>query len=172
MAGYIIHLSIGEEYIRQHPNEIKNYDEFIEGIMYPDSVKEKYLTHCGPKSSNVHLDEFFEKRDIKTDFEKGYFLHLITDYLFYNKFLHVFNKFIVHNDYDLTNRQIEDEFKVKVPDKIKPNVFYKEGIPQILNVDKTKDFVRSTAKLDLETTKQSILNGDKYWLTIDLPAKI
>ena len=45
MAGYVIHLAVGEEFIRNFPNEIKNYEEFIEGIIYPDSVSDKSITH-------------------------------------------------------------------------------------------------------------------------------
>ena len=41
MAGYVIHLAVGEEYLRNYPNEIKNYNDFIEGIIYPDSVTDK-----------------------------------------------------------------------------------------------------------------------------------
>ncbi len=29
MAGYVIHLAIGEEYIRRHPKQISNYNEII-----------------------------------------------------------------------------------------------------------------------------------------------
>lgn len=58
MAGYVIHLAVGEEYIRKHPNEINNYEEFIEGVIYPDSVTDKSLTHYGLKSSQVNLKRF------------------------------------------------------------------------------------------------------------------
>ena len=84
MAGYVIHLAVGEEYLRKHPNEIKSYDEFIQGIIAPDDVKDKSLTHYGPKSSKVNLKNFFEEKDIDSDFNKGYFIHLLTDYIFYN----------------------------------------------------------------------------------------
>lgn len=172
MAGYIIHLAVGEEFIKKHPKYIKNHEEFIDGIIYPDRTSDKTLTHYGPKSSQVHLDKYFQERDILSDFEKGYFLHLITDYLFYNKFLVIFNKEIMHNDYDLTNKEIEKRFKVKVPDYIKNSVFYKEGIPRILNINEIMDFIEETAKNDLEIVKKAILNGDEYWLTIHVPKKI
>ena len=89
MAGYVIHLAVGEEFIRNFPNEITNYEDFIKGIIYPDSVEDKSLTHYGEKSSKVNLKLFFNERDILDDFNKGYFLHLVTDYLFYNKFLRI-----------------------------------------------------------------------------------
>ena len=55
MAGYVIHLAVGEEYLRIHPGDINDYNEFIEGIIYPDSVTDKSLTHYGEKSSKSNL---------------------------------------------------------------------------------------------------------------------
>ena len=129
------------------------------------------MTHYGPKSSQVHLDKFFEERDIVSDFEKGYFIHLMTDYLFYNKFLECFNKEIMYNDYDLTNKKIEKRFSVKVPDYIKDCIFYKEGSPKILDKNKIISFIEEISKNDLEVVKQKVLNGDEYWITIHIPKK-
>lgn len=166
MAGYIIHLAVGEEFLRNYPNEIKKYDDFIEGIIYPDSVTDKSLTHYGPKSSMTNLKEFFIDRDIKEDFDKGYFLHLVTDYLFYNRFLKVFSKKYIYNDYDILNKSIEKEFKVKIPKKIKDKVFYKSGRTQILNLKKTIKFIKETAKYDLNDIKKAVFNNDENWLKI------
>jgi len=83
MAGYVIHLAVAQEYIKKYPQYIKDYNNFIEGVIYPDSVSDKSLTHYGPKSSQVHLDKYFKERDILTDFDKGYFyiLLLITCFI-------------------------------------------------------------------------------------------
>lgn len=166
MAGYIIHLAVGEEFLKNFPNEIKNYDDFIEGIIYPDSVKDKSLTHYGPKSSQVNLRDFFNKREIEDDFNKGYFLHLVTDYLFYNKFLEIFSKQYIYNDYDILNKDLEKEFQVKIPNKIKDEVFYLDGKTQILSLEKTMKFIRKTAKYDLRNIRKSVFEGDPNWLEI------
>lgn len=167
MAGYIIHLSVAEEFLRNFPNEIKNYDEFIEGVIFPDSVADKSLTHYGPKSSQVHLDEFFNDRDITDDFNKGYFIHLITDYLFYNKFLEKFSKKYIYSDYDFTNKTLKEKFKVKVPKKIEDKIFYlEEGKTKILNLEQTIEFIRKTAKNNLNDIKECIIKGDNNWLEI------
>ena len=110
MAGYIIHISVGEEYI-------------------------------------------------------GYFLHLVTDYLFYNKFLKVFSKNI-YNDYDILNRELEKIFNVNVPNEIKDKVLYKSGQTQILNLDETIDFIKKVASYKLEDIKKEVLNGNENWLKI------
>lgn len=165
MAGYVIHIAVGEEFIKNHPRQIKNYNEFIEGIIYPDSVKDKSLTHYGPKSSMVNLKEFFSDRDIDNDFNKGYFIHILTDYIFYNKFLKVFSK-VVYNDYDILNKQLEDKFKVKIPLKVKDKVFYKEGKTKILKLEETIEFIQKIGKYDLDDIKTAVLTDDKNWLKI------
>lgn len=35
MPGYIIHLAVGNEYIKNHPTEILDKDKFIDGVIYP-----------------------------------------------------------------------------------------------------------------------------------------
>lgn len=166
MPGYVIHLAIGEEYLKMYPDEIKNYKDFIDGIIYPDTVEDKSKTHYGPKTSRVNLRNFFFDRDINTDFNKGMFLHLVTDYLFYNKFLKKFSKQQLHDDYDILNKELEKEFQVKIPDKIKGEIFYKEGKTKILDIEKINNFIRETAKNNLNDIKISVLNNDKEWLTI------
>lgn len=166
MASYVIHLAVGEEYLRNYPNEINNHDEFAEGIIYPDSVSDKSLTHCGPKSSQVNLKKFFEERDIDTDFNKGYFVHLVTDYLFYNKFLKAFSKKLIYTDYDIINKELQEEFNVKIPSNVKECVFYKNGETTILDLEETKEFIRQTAKYNLNDIKKAVLNNDENWLKI------
>ena len=163
MAGYVIHLAVGEEYIRNFPAEIKNYEDFIDGIIYPDSVSDKSISHYGPKSSQVNLKAFFMEKDIDNDFNKGYLLHLVTDYLFYNKFLKTFSKQYIYTDYDILNKTLEEKFKVKLPEKIKTNVFYKTGETKILNLEDTINFITNTAKYKLEDMGKQLLKIDKFF---------
>lgn len=166
MAGYVIHLAIGEEFIRLHPDEVKDYDAFIEGIISPDGVPDKSLTHYGPKTCMVNLKEFFNDKDIKIDFDKGYFLHLVTDYLFYNKFLEKFSKQVIHNDYDILNAEIKNKFQVKIPKRIEDRICYKEGKTGILDLQKIIKFIKDVAKYDLEEIKTAVINGEENWLKI------
>ena len=55
MPGYIIHLAVGNEYIKNHPTEILDKDKFIDGVIYPDLTNDKSKTHYGPKSSRANL---------------------------------------------------------------------------------------------------------------------
>lgn len=87
MPGHTIHIAIAYEYMRKHNDEIKNEKEFIDGCIAPDLVKNKYESHYGNYAEkHEDLKKFVNKTeiDLKSDFGKGYFLHLIADELFYN----------------------------------------------------------------------------------------
>ena len=58
MAGYVIHLAVAETYKKNYPEDIENYEEFIKGVISPDSVKDKAITHYGIKSSKVNLKSY------------------------------------------------------------------------------------------------------------------
>ena len=121
MPGYVIHLSIAEEYLKKHDKK-ENYSEFIEGVIFPDSVTDKSLTHYGKGSSESNLVEFLNNNLISNSFYRGYFLHLLTDYLFYNKCIPFFSKDI-YNDYDILNKELIKKYDVKLPNKVKNKVY-------------------------------------------------
>lgn len=171
MAGYVIHLAVAEAYIKKHPNDIKNYDEFIKGVVFPDSVSDKSFTHYGEKSSKVHLDKFLSENDLDNDYNKGYFLHLVTDYLFYNKFLQYFSKDI-YNDYDILNKPLQEKYNVKITDDIKDKVFYKTGTTKILNLEDVINFIENASEYKLEDIKNEVLNHNEFWLEIKQLRKI
>ena len=168
MPGYIIHLAVGNEFIKNRPTEILDKDKFIDGVIYPDLTYDKSKTHYGPKSSMTNLKNFFLDKEIDTDFNKGYCLHLITDYLFYNKFLKVFyGRDELHNEYDLTNYYLQSIFNVVVPEKIKDKVKYKDGgTCKMLFPDDIVSFIKETGKYDLEKVKTEALNNSEDWLKI------
>lgn len=159
MPGFVIHLATANEYMRKHENEIKNTNEFLDGIIYPDlTTKEgKKKTHFGEKSSEVNLRDFLKSVEINTDFNKGYFLHLVTDYIFYNKILEQISKDI-YNDYDILNRYLIDKYKVKVNDNIKDNASFKEGKTKILTKEMAEEIIDTVSSLELEKIKNEILS--------------
>lgn len=164
MAGYVIHLAVAEEYKKNYPEDIDNYDEYIKGVIFPDSVTDKSLTHYGVKSSKVNLKAFLDVNNIEDSYNKGYFLHLVTDYLFYNKFLDYFSKDI-YNDYDILNKTLIELFEVKIPEEVQDKVFYKEGDTKLLELNKTVEFIKNTAKFKLKDVQTMVLNNDENWLT-------
>ncbi len=167
MAGYLIHLIIANEYMKNFRNDIKNKNEFINGVIYPDSVKIKGETHYSNcYSADVNLYEFVKDKEdeLDTDFNKGYFLHLFTDYLFYNKYFILPNNIhniteIVHNDYDLLNKKLLNEYKIEIPESVRKYCFFKEGEePIYIKYDKLKECIKECSNYKLKELELKILN--------------
>lgn len=164
MPGYVIHLAVAKEYLNK--NKEINENEFIEGVIYPDSVKDKSLTHYGKGSSYTNLFKFLTHKDINTIFNRGYFLHLLTDYLFYNRYIDTFSKDI-YNDYDLLNRKLIEKYDLKIPDKIKDSVFFKkEGELKILSMEIIDNLVRDISIMNINELAKEILKDPEKWTKI------
>ena len=168
MAGYVIHLAIAEEYLRKHKDVKEDYEEFIKGVIYPDSVTDKSLTHYGIKSSKVILKDFLQDNEINNSYMRGYFLHLITDYLFYNKYLEKFSKDI-YNDYDILNKRLIEKYNVVLPENVQNNVFYKEGETKILTMELAIKIIDEISDLNLNAVEKEIRenSNDEKWSKIN-----
>ena len=168
MAGYVIHLAIAEEYLKKHKDVKEDYDEFIKGVIYPDSVKDKSLTHYGIKSSKVILKDFLQDNEINNSYMRGYFLHLITDYLFYNKYLEKFTKDI-YNDYDILNKRLIEKYNVVLPENIQNNVFYEDGETKILTMELVIKIIDEISDLNLNAVEKEIRKNpnDEKWSKIN-----
>ena len=168
MAGYVIHLAIAEEYLKKHKDVKEDYDEFIKGVIYPDSVTDKSLTHYGIKSSKVILKDFLQDNEINNSYMRGYFLHLITDYLFYNKYLEKFSKDI-YNDYDILNKRLIEKYNVVLPENIQNNVFYEDGETKILTMELAIKIIDEISDLNLNAVEKEIRENpnDEKWSKIN-----
>lgn len=168
MAGYVIHLAIAEEYLKIHKDVKEDYDEFIKGVIYPDSVTDKSLTHYGIKSSKVILKDFLQDNEINNSYMRGYFLHLITDYLFYNKYLEKFTKDI-YNDYDILNKRLIEKYNVVLPENIQNNVFYEDGETKILTMELAIKIIDEISDLNLNAVEKEIRKNpnDEKWSKIN-----
>ena len=167
MPGYVIHLSVAEEYLRKHHKEKENYNEFIEGVIFPDSVTDKSLTHYGEKSSRTNLYKFLQNKKIDNSFDRGYFLHLLTDYLFYNKYVDVFSK-DMYNDYDILNKILIKKYNVVLPEKIKQFVFYKDGLEnlKILYLPLVEKFVEDVSNMQIDDISKKVIESPDEWTKI------
>ena len=166
MAGYVIHLAVAEEYLKN--TKVKeDYNEFIEGVIAPDDVKDKSETHYGEKSSETKLDEFLKDNKLNTSFNRGYFLHLVTDYIFYNKIFDTYSKDI-YNDYDILNSTLIEKYHVKLPERINDKVFFKKGELKLLTLEKVEECIKLSSSMELDDIEKEIKNPkliDK-WLKI------
>ena len=168
MAGYVIHLAVAQEYLKKHKDVKEDYDEFIKGVIYPDSVTDKSLTHYGIKSSKVILKDFLQDNEINNSYMRGYFLHLITDYLFYNKYLEKFTKDI-YNDYDILNKRLIEKYNVVLPENIQNNVFYEDGETKILTMELAIKIIDEISDLNLNAVEKEIRKNpnDEKWSKIN-----
>lgn len=165
MPGYVIHLSVAEEYLKKHDKK-ENYSEFIEGVIFPDSITNKSLTHYGPSSSQVNLYNFLKEHELNDSFTRGYFLHLLTDYLFYNKYINFFSKDI-YNDYDILNKELIKKYDVKLPDKVKKYVFFKEDMElKILSYPLIERFIKDVSDMHIDKLIIEINKNTDKWTKI------
>lgn len=163
MPGFVMHIAIGQEYLSKH-NNTENYNEFILGNIDPDLTKEKYKTHYGKSPAYTSLKEFLNNNKLDSSLNKGRFLHLITDYLFYNYYLDRISKQVLHNDYDLINNDLINKYNVKLPENIKEYVFVKEGKPEILNLELACKVIDEVSSMDINEIEKQVKEENKKWV--------
>ena len=173
MAGFAIHLAVGEQYIKKHKDEIKNEKEFIKGIVAPDLnekmtdiEKNKSKSHYGEwkkYNSTTNIEQFLIDKEvnIREDYWKGYFLHLLTDYYFYNIDFLKESKEIekaedsFYYDYDCLNQNLIEKYKIN--NRINQVLIVKKymnmilGNPEYLDINKVIGFIEKLSDFDIET---------------------
>ena len=112
--------------------------------MLADITKSLY----GSVSSHNGLNRFIDLNGISSDYKEGYFLHLLTDYLFYNRFLSKWNCNI-YNDYDKLNSRIKEKYKIIIPEEIEDVVQFKTGELEVLNEEKLYRFIDSVGRINV-----------------------
>ena len=190
MASFNIHLAIGKRYIEKG-NKIDHEEDFFRGIIAPDLVEDKAKSHySGIQDKNnlleylankVDLYEYLKKNEIHSDYQKGVFLHLITDYLFFNCF---FDKTYLKNisyeefckdlyvSYDFINDYLEKQYKLSLTgileeiklqiakDKKEKNIT-KESRKNILPQLELDQFIEYVSDISLEAYRDNIIKNKK-----------
>ena len=129
MPSFNIHLAVAVTCFERH--EIENKEEFFRGNIAPDLVADKSISHyTGMRDKNylrqfvfekVRLNEFLKENKVETDYEKGVFLHLATDFIFYQEILS--DEYLASVDYDKmiqdlyytyrnTNQYLEEKYNI------------------------------------------------------------
>lgn len=163
MPGYVIHIAIAKEYFKKHEKE--KLDEFIDGTIFPDSTANKSLTHYGKSPAYTSLFKFLENNKLDTVFNRGHFLHLVTDYLFYNHYLDKFAKPQIYDDYDFLNKKLMKKYQITLPEKIKDKVFFKEGTPLFLSMELIEKMVEEISNLNLKDIALEVEMKLQKWNT-------
>ncbi len=184
MPGFNIHLAIGKRYIEKQKNKkdvIKNENSFYNGLVAPDLVTDKKISHYTTETNKnnlekyllgkVRLDLYLKDNKVETDFEKGVFLHLLTDYLFFNEFFEKeFIKNIDYQDfvrdlyysYEMTNEYLNKKYNIDFSifgDRLEKNIRKNKKEKKLEDSDlKEKKLIFSEKDLDEFIEKISSIN--------------
>lgn len=189
MPSFNIHLAVAVKYSEK--NNIENKELFFRGSIAPDLVKDKSISHyTGMRDKNylrkyvfekVRLNEFLKYNKVETDYEKGVFLHLATDFIFYQEFLS--DKYLDKVDFDemiqdlyysyrITNSYLEEKYNIHslnldevMNNNIKQtltrmnvdNTFGKNLLPE----EKIDNFINKMSELDIKGYIEKIKREDK-----------
>jgi len=175
MASYAVHLAVANVYLEKNKNE--NREDFINGTIDVDYVDDKVSSHYTGNidksnlkrflSQKVILPNYVKKNQIDTSYNRGYFLHLLTDYYFYNEFFNKawidsidYSKFkeVMYNEYPLITDYLKEKYTVIFPKRIEKYSFSKKGNPIILTNDSIGEFIDFIGNIDLNQTYSTIKN--------------
>ncbi|MBR3332044.1 hypothetical protein IKG28_00190 [Candidatus Saccharibacteria bacterium] len=167
MPGLSIHLSVANTYINKH--KIKDKDAFLLGSVSPDISEDTDITHhSSPNIRNnalsfllgkVILKDCLNDFDISTDFGKGYFLHLVTDYEFYRSLAEDEEKYrnmsyreikdILYHDYFATSKYYKEKYNLVFPEIVKEYDTLGDETPLIIDIKKTDSIIEWLGSLNL-----------------------
>lgn len=171
MPSYVIHICLAEEYARKH--KVENKAEFIEGTIYPDTIKPqpKGITHYSPYwSSDTNLYEFLLDKKLDSSYNEGYFLHLLADCIFYNRYFpnhRNVERSLLRRDFDRISSKLIQKYKVEqIPEVAKKYVIAEEGETVEYHYDKVVTFIEEVSNYDLHDLAKEILERKDYHFLI------
>ncbi len=172
MASATIHLAITKKYLENHKD--LNYEKVIAGTLYPDAVKDNdksHYTDINRSNDNishvrgkVNLYAFLKEHKSLNDFDLGWFIHLVTDYLFFEECFS--EEYLLNNSYkdfctdlyfayDHLNLYLSEKYHITKDDyKDYPSEYY-PGKPY-------EDSILSKEKIDAFIIEVSSIDFDKY----------
>lgn len=184
MASALIHLAIGKVYVKKFG--IENQNEFEEGIVAPDiismqSKEMKNKAHYSPYrpdhknftllKTKTDLYQYLLENNIDSDYDLGYFLHLVADYYFFAFFLfreeleNYENLFpTIREDYGFLAEGVREKYQV---DDSNTPWFDKSrnGQTKILKLEEVYEFIEKCGKINLYELRDVILNAKDNWRT-------
>lgn len=186
MPSFNIHLAVGKRYIEKHPTEISDMKAFNYGLIAPDLVENKRISHySGTNDRNnlveylkekVRLDYFLASETIETDYQKGVFLHLITDEIYFNQFFEkeyitqiAYDNFIkdqrysyqvigddIDKKYNLDYQELQDAINKNLAQDRKEHHIKEEVRTNILPLSKVEQFIEQVSDINLEVYQENI----------------
>ncbi|MBQ6841145.1 MAG: hypothetical protein IJO63_03420 [Bacilli bacterium] len=181
MASPVIHLAIAKKYLEK--NTFLNYKNVIDGTLYPDTVDDNgksHYTDINRGSDNVshvrgkvNLYKFLAEHESLSDFELGWFLHLVTDYLFFEECFTT--EYLLNNSYesfckdlyfayDCLNTYIPEKYHITEDDYTNYPSEYYPGVPYqncILPKNMIDKFINRVSSLNLDEYIKKIRKSKK-----------
>lgn len=189
MASIHIHLAVGMKYLEYHSG--LNKDEFLDGIIVPDFAPDDKKSHYSKiqdkrslksyLANKISLIDYLQENEVSDDYQKGIFLHLITDYLFFNAFFeddyleHVsytdfakdlYYSYGLTNDYLTTKYNLElssilEKINARIAEDRKEKEMNAEERINILPIDKLNTFIDTVASIELDKYRNNLLASNK-----------
>ena len=170
MTSFVMHLAIAKLYLGRHIEETE--EEFIEGTISPDLTDDKPASHFGKHCAWADPGKYLiQKGDrLVGSFERAYFLHLLTDYLFYHQVVNIEECLATlgieewirrqRNDFSVLNDEIVQNYDLKnIPDAIKGQMTSKDGELEIFDRKKIADFIQEVSQVDIDEIAKKILEN-------------
>ena len=92
------------------------------------------------------MQSFFEENILDTEYIQGYYLHLITDYLFYKAYLDSDNGKL-YSDYNKLNKFLIEKYGIKIPTEVQDEVEFEDGKTEIIDQDSICKFIEAVAEV-------------------------
>ena len=182
MASFSIHLAIGKRYMEKNQGEIEDRRAFFDGIIAPDITDNKIATHYSLPyverwqtnvEGKVFLPEYLNHGTYDgSDYEKGIFLHLVTDYIFFSHFLDknyldgvTLLEFCndLYHSYDVVSSDIDVKYEIdysNIREKIDENIakgiknknvdIKSDKSKNILSLSKLEEFIEYVSNLKID----------------------
>ena len=87
---------------------------------------------------------------------------MLTDYLFYNRYIDTISNDI-YSDYDILNDKLIEKYNVKLPEKVKNTVSSKEGQLKILSMELLDKLINEISNYDLDELSLDIKKDPLKW---------
>ncbi len=175
MASIIMHIATAKVHLQKY-KDVSSADEFIRGVVAPDVLGwkgDKIASHYGePRikgeslkqkfAGKVNLGKFISQRTIDTDYDKGYFLHLLGDFYFFNELLYRpeyerhYNPHAIYDDYAILQNDVMSKYGVQYTPETKQWNITKEGQPTMITFDQVCSFIEFCGNLDLKEMAKKI----------------
>ena len=141
-----------------------DYDYILGDIAYNKlRLKGFYNTNSSKKEKWNDIAYLEDKKvNLNTDYWKGYFIHLLSDHYFSEKYFkqEIYNakknKEKLYNDYDCLNKELLKKYNIEVLEETKKYMNCFDEKPKYLEINKVEKFIEDMSNINLKEQEQLI----------------